>query len=185
MQWDRNLERPFLYTPYYCEENVWHLCQQPQFVGLETKVVFISNARRQCPLWHQRAAVNPAEPVLWDYHVILICKMENTWYVYDLDTALPMPIPVVEYIHRTFAATEKLDLIWHPIFRVVDAEEYARTLSSDRSHMLDEYGNWMQLPPNWPCIFQAPKTNLQQFIDVTDTSIGKVATLVELRAQFG
>ena len=54
------------YQAYYCEENIWRLCQQPQLQVHKSEVVFISNPRRTCALWYQRAAPYPTEPVVWD-----------------------------------------------------------------------------------------------------------------------
>ena len=31
----------YKYTASYCEENVWHLCQEPIFEGVEVKVVMV------------------------------------------------------------------------------------------------------------------------------------------------
>ncbi len=46
----------FRYTPYYCEENVWHLCRQPSLSAFEKEAVFISNPQRACWLWEQKAS---------------------------------------------------------------------------------------------------------------------------------
>ena len=62
------------YAPCYCEENVWQLCHEAQ-VRQDTAsrlVLFISNQRRACALWAQRACRRRHEPVVWDYHVALL-----------------------------------------------------------------------------------------------------------------
>jgi len=71
-----------LYTPYYCEENVYHLCHRllsvlPVDVNIDVLVVFIINPAQHVTLFHQRTTNNkkPQErekPVVWDYHVIAL-----------------------------------------------------------------------------------------------------------------
>ena len=91
------------YQAYYCEENIWRLCQQPQLQVHKSEVVFISNPRRTCALWYQRAAPYPTEPVVWDYHVILLTQTpDNIWQVWDLDTLLGCPLQAEDYFSMTF-----------------------------------------------------------------------------------
>ena len=176
----------FLYTPFYCEENVWQLCQHPQLARLEKRVVFISNQSRSCPFWSQRASADATTPVTWDYHVILICKTGNdgSWEVWDLDTTLGMPVEVEHYIDQTFRHVGMFETPYHPLFKVLDAEAYVRTLSSDRSHMLDADGRWLEPPPDWPEIKQAATTNLMNFIDMNEVASGEIMNAIQLRSTF-
>jgi protein N-terminal glutamine amidohydrolase len=172
----------FLYSAYYCEENIWHLCQHAQFALYDKRVVFISNAQQNCPFWFQRAARIPNEPVYWDYHVILLYFNES-WKVWDLDTLLPLPMPFDEYLEQTFhhrrqSTDEPLDL---PLFKVVPAAQFVREFTSDRSHMKDEHGRWLQAPPPWPPILAGSANNLHRFIDMTDTAFGTIMKLDELQ----
>ncbi|KAF2349480.1 Protein N-terminal glutamine amidohydrolase alpha beta roll [Trinorchestia longiramus] len=57
------------YTQYYCEENVWQLCdsvrrQRPAELS-RCHVVFISNEARCVPLWRQRAGKTDERLVTW------------------------------------------------------------------------------------------------------------------------
>jgi hypothetical protein len=169
-----------LYTPYYCEENIWHLCRQPQFAEAEAKVLFISNPRRQCYFWYQRAARDPSQPILWDYHVVLMVRQQG-WQVWDLDTILPVPIGAREYLDRTFMHVGKAAPDFDPLFRVIDCKEFIDRFASDRSHMLDANGNWLESPPPWEPIGATRPNNLQSFIDMHDTTFGIVLGLAELR----
>ena len=93
----------FRYCPYFCEENVWHLCTDDRVIldhepiPVENRrVVFISNARRRVAMWKQRAG--GSQSVLWDYHVVLLAG-GNVW---DLDTTLGFPIPLDAWVRGSF-----------------------------------------------------------------------------------
>lgn len=168
-----------LYTPFYCEENVWHLTSHPHFAEQPNcKVVFISNHERQCWFWHQRNA--PAQqPILWDYHVILLAADQ----IWDLDTTLPFPCDAQQYLDATFAHVGKVSPDTDPIFRLIDRDIFVSEFASDRSHMLDSLGHWMQPPPAWPVIHtQRATNNLQKFIDMHDTTFGAIYNLPQLKA---
>ena len=172
----------YKYAPYYCEENIWHLCQEKDFRPFEKNVVLISNEARSCSLWHQRAGIVPDQPVVWDYHVILLFK-SNGWKVYDLDTLLATPTPIAEYLSATFregAVQEK----YRAQFRVIDADEFAKVFSSDRSHMLTADGRWQVEPPPWPAIVRNDKSNLMELIDMRKQTIGQVMDLFQFEVAF-
>jgi len=81
-----------LRVPFYCEENIWRLCykrqerQRRQGQGVQPQhnvnanpdqdfVLFISNAQKCCPIFHQKATASSSrrnQPCFWDYHVILL-----------------------------------------------------------------------------------------------------------------
>jgi hypothetical protein len=53
------------------QENVYHLCRQlsealPSSWGVYA--VFISNATKCTPVWHQKHHKDTHTPALWDYH---------------------------------------------------------------------------------------------------------------------
>ena len=171
----------YLYAPYYCEENVWHLCQQEDFRRFDRKVAIISNEGRSCALWNQRARMAQGEPVIWDYHVIMLF-MNDGWQVYDLDTILSTPTPIAQYLRHTFA--RKLPEEYCSLFRILDAEEFVTVFSSDRSHMLDADGNWLVAPPSWPAIVRNQRSNLMRLIDMQDQSFGPALNLTQLEAHF-
>ena len=167
----------YRYQPFYCEENVFHLARDPSLASRRRAVVFISNPERACAMWHQRAAQRPTWPILWDYHVVLL--VGAPWEVWDLDTLLGLPVPARDYLHRSFRAD--IPDKHHPRFRVVDAELFAETFASDRSHMRLPGGRYRQPLPPWPPIGPPGATsNLMCFIDMTAPFLGEVIDLCEL-----
>ena len=60
------------------EENVWKLCERwkqndPNSLD-HLSAVFISNARRQIPIWEQKSATNPEHLVLWVRMLAVMCS---------------------------------------------------------------------------------------------------------------
>lgn len=176
------------YVPYYCEENIWHLCQEDDFRAFDRKVVIISNDRRTCALWNQRAQPVPGEPVIWDYHVILLLASNEHaatgWQVYDLDTFLDVPIALAQYIESTFGDPSMVPAEFCPLFRVIDADEFVSVFSSDRSHMLTADGRWQVPPPPWTAIVRNGESNLMELIDMQKPSFGTVMDLAQFEASF-
>ena len=127
-----------LRVPCYCEENVWRLaCRKlndNQFrdggVAHQYHVVFVSNPRKCVPMFQQVAAKDPNAPCCWDYHVILLCTSaapsgENgkpvngatETVVLDVDSVLPYPCPLDEYLSRTFPTNFEYPAEFLPMFR--------------------------------------------------------------------
>lgn len=177
------------YHAFYCEENVWHLCQAPALAAQARRVVFVSNAQRACPLWLQRAAPSAHQPVVWDYHVVLVARPhpEARWRVWDLDTLLPFPCDLDDWLRASFAPPGAIPDRYAPRFRVLDAQRYLDTFASDRSHMRRDDGAWTVAPPPWPCIQTAAASmNLMRFVDTQDpTFVGHIDDLPGLRRRFG
>ncbi|KAK7506032.1 hypothetical protein BaRGS_00002754 [Batillaria attramentaria] len=174
------------YTSCYCEENVWKLCEHVKLKDPaelnRCYVVFISNKKRQVPLWHQRASKRPDRLVIWDYHVVLIYLHQDLGFlVYDLDTELDFPCPFKSYFAQTIGEEKTLKPEFRRYFRVIRGEEYLREFASDRSHMTKEDGGWMSPPPPYPCI-QTPtcQNNIQDFISM-ETTVG-FGTVVSAKA---
>lgn len=145
------------YCPYFCEENVWHLCQDAS-VGVpvaERSAVFISNRARAVAMRHQRAGAL----VMWDYHVVMIARGA----VWDLDTTLGMPVPLARYVDECFFDAGELA----PRFRVVDAPTFIETFASDRTHMEGTGRPY----PAWGPI--GAGMNLMRFVDVDDPFVGE------------
>lgn len=161
-----------VYTSCYCEENVWKLCEQirdekEQNLD-EYYAVFISNEKRQVPLWMQKSAKDPLAPVVWDYHVLLLRRVGDKGFIYDLDSILPFPCPFEQYVHQAIQNDRQLKKHFHRKFRVIPAESFLRTFASDRSHMKKPNGEWIKTPPPYSPIRTAESTmNLQEFIDMT------------------
>lgn len=180
-----------IYTSCYCEENVWKLCEhimiQKQFHLEEVYAVFISNDRKMVPIWKQKSNSGD-EPVLWDYHVILLhvpSRGQNV--IYDLDTVLPFPCPFDTYAKDALRSDDFIKSIYRRKLRVIPADVYLKTFASDRSHMKDSSGEWRMPPPPYPCIETAEsKMNINSFISM-DPKVGwgEVNTLTEFVQRFG
>ena len=88
----------FRYQPYYCEKNIWWLCQDKRFMAAEALVLVISNASRRCLFWSQRSG----DPILWDYHVVFAERTNAQWLLWDLDTRLEFPGNAESHLSATF-----------------------------------------------------------------------------------
>lgn len=186
----------FLYTAYYCEENIWHLCQRREFSDLERHVVLITNDNRACPLWYQRAA-RKHHPVFWDYHVIMVascikkseadfgCLAEDDArpFVWDLDTVLDCPMDVEAYVAATFQP-HRVPQEFAPMFRVMTASDFVKSFSSDRSHMKDRNNRWLRPPPHWPVIFNGTHSNLLELLELGNKHPGEVLDLKDFVERF-
>lgn len=184
-----------VYTSCYCEENVWKLCQQIKKDNgttlKEYHVVFISNKKRQVPLWMQKSGKDPLSPVIWDYHVILIQKPEEGKpLVYDLDSLLAFPCLLEHYIHQALQNEQTMKKEYHRKFRVIEAQRFLDIFASDRSHMRLPNGQYQHPPPNYAPIRTARESmNLNEFINMSQSynpnSRGKVTDLKGLASTFG
>lgn len=74
-------------------------------------VVFVSNEEKCCPMYCQLASDDPNKPCFWDYHVILVGTpavatrnghAANSSIVIDMDSHLPFPCPVADYLSSAF-----------------------------------------------------------------------------------
>lgn len=181
-----------LYTSCYCEENVWKLCEQvkdtqPNLLPY-CYVVFISNRNQTVPLWKQSVAQNEDGLTVWDYHVIFIHKPcdNSEALVYDLDSLLPFPTSFNTYFIETFRSDDVLKLEYHRYFRIILAESFLKTFSSDRSRMIAEDGSWLKPPPPYPCI-KAPEydNNLNEFISMDPKrGFGEVLSIKQFEERF-
>jgi len=173
------------YQPFYCEENVWW--QVHEAAGRRW-ALFVTNAQQRVLLWHQRLAA-PEEPVLWDYHVVMVREAHGARWIHDLDTRLPSVCPAEAYLEATFpydsATLPEALQPFVPCFRLVPAEDLVATFASDRSHMLTADGAYVHPPPPWPSIEAADgesPTTLARYLDPQDDIAGEVMTLPQLRA---
>lgn len=169
----------FLYQPCYCEENIWHLCQNEQFKN--SYVIFVASKGALFPMLNQRAASYSAMPIFWDYHVILLVPGDKN-QILDFDTSLPFCIGFDTYLSQSFIDNDLLTMEETPFFRVLPSAEFIRLFSSDRSHMKTATG-WRAKPPNWPPIGNI-ESNLSKFIDMTNSSIGEIHSYDALLKRF-
>ncbi|CAA7057146.1 unnamed protein product [Microthlaspi erraticum] len=154
----------FQHTPYYCEENVYLLCKTlcengvADATGSDLFVVFISNEKKQVPLWHQKASTRADGIVLWDYHVICVQRKKESDaepLVWDLDSTLPFPSPLASYVNETIQPSFQLFAEYQRYFRIVHAPLFFKHFASDRRHMKEPDGSWIaQPPPYQPIVSQ-------------------------------
>jgi hypothetical protein len=169
----------FRYHPYYCEENVWWLCQRSELGDGARDVVFITNPNKQCLFREQRATPAGAN-TLWDYHVIVVAGGE----VWDLDTRIGLHVPVDSYLDATFPDLPPGMQELAPMFRVIDSGEFVKVFCTDRSHMRDAKGGWLQPPPPWDAPCNAAHANQMRFVDLGDDIAGEVLDLPSFRARY-
>ena len=155
----------------------------------------------------QRAA-RANQPVVWDYHVILVeVRAASTVLVWDLDTVLPFPCPLNDYLDAAFGFDydgkgKKSMQQLAPKFRVVPAEEYLKYFYCDRMHMFKN-GKWITEPPTYAligvtqnnseneaqsnCGIVSPTTgsNLDQYIDMKNEGDNKGKVFTTLQALRG
>jgi len=173
-----------LRVPCYCEENAWRVAYRHLNTGTTTSssssgdnnvdwkyfIVFISNNRKCCPMFMQRALPkdDPTDYVCWDYHVIVMRSTvqnnndETTIVVsevLDIDTWItPYPTPLSKYLVESFphAADPNFNKQYLPLFNVVRAEDFIKDFYSDRMHMFKD-GKWNSPPPEYPPIMNGLK----------------------------
>lgn len=175
-----------VYTACYCEENIWKLCESwkskdPTHLPY-LSAVFISNERRQIPIWEQKSANNEERIVIWDYHVILVDKSSSPALIYDFDTNLSFPTDVSDYLLRAIRSETKISSRYHRLFRVIPAQEYLDVFASDRSHMLKkDRVTYNSPPPTYPPIRnEKSSNNINDFIEMkSKNGPGKVMNLEE------
>jgi hypothetical protein len=170
------------YTPFYCEENIWWLAQDPQLAASTREVVFVTNAQRTVAVFGQRAGRGPHKGIVWDYHVVLAVHAPGGAQIWDLDCIHGAPLPAAQWLAASFPAIDALPGELRPRFRVVPADELVATFSSDRSHMKLRGGRWRAPPPAWPAIERGP-SNLDHFLDLDAAFAGEVVELAALRAR--
>jgi len=186
-----------LRCPFYCEENVWRLAYR-KMKGAEANkdrhpqhrdyyVAFISNERKNVPMFYQRASSDKDKPCIWDYHVILIAVDKkgnaNKLLVYDVDSTLsPYPMALDQYLSYSFS-DELSATAFAPLFRVIPAALYLQYFESDRSHMYNAHtSSWSAPPPPYQCIFTSTtspsskpttstRSNLKQYLNFGEPSV--------------
>ncbi len=167
-------KQDFLYVPCYCEENVYQLLKSSPLKDFASYAIFISNPSKTCALWNQKAASEPGQPAVWDYHVIPAIFREDTWWVYDLDSFLEFPCSLENYLRESFPLQGQLPESFEPRFKLVPKQYYLQTFASDRSHM-NRGGKWIAEPPVWlPIEAVDERMNLFRFVDMSSQQDGQV-----------
>jgi hypothetical protein len=160
------------YAAFYCEENIWRLCQNPALADMDCDVVFISNHARQCALWGQRAGRSGDGLVLWDYHVVLLARGEQGAQIWDLDAMAGCPLAFEAWWEASWPRVVTAPRAMRPLFRVVARARFVEVFSSDRGHMCAG-GVWSAAPPAWPRIGSGP-SNLMEFVSMREGFEGRV-----------
>lgn len=173
--------KEFNYSANFCEENIWHLCQNPALEPFAKKVLIVSNSQRNCPFRFQKS-INGDEIVWWNYHVILFAATLQVSFIYDFDSTLALPISGKEYFSRTFQRNESWTEKDQPCFKVFSAAEYLDSFVSDRNHMKSPEGNWLSSPPKWPAIGKNGALPLPALLDFTESSQERIYQLDEMFA---
>jgi len=169
------------YHPFYCEENIHRLAARTDLIVSPSEVIFVSNERQQVACWFQRAAP-PGEPLVWDYHVVLLERAPDGPLIWDLDTRLGAPIPAHTWVANTFQDPGWVRAAFHPRFRITPSAELLATFATDRSHMRTPSGRWRRPPPPWDPP-GAPAMNLPSWIDTrNDEGPGRVVDRAGLLA---
>jgi protein N-terminal glutamine amidohydrolase len=169
----------YQYTANFCEENIWHLCQNDELAAFEKTVLIISNKQRNCPLWHQKSAVDLG-PVRWDYHVVLLATRKSERLVYDFDSTLGLPTSLQDYLNQTFKPESPSWETDKPLFKAIDADKYINSFYSDRTHMLNSEGDWVFVPPHWPLIKSMGELPLPELLDFSFSSSHQIYSFEEI-----
>jgi len=179
MQFNHFKREDFAYQAAYCEENIWHLCQQNPLQN--SYVVFIFSKGDAFPILNQRASQHPSLPIFWDYHVVLLVMADNN-QIFDFDTTLPFNTDIETYFRQSFIDERLLSDQETPLFRLVPSGEFAKVFSSDRSHMKTPSG-WLAPIPSWPCIGNSGN-NLSDFIRASENQFGELLTYDSILSRF-
>lgn len=139
--------------------------------GSDLFVVFISNEKKQIPLWNQKASNRADGAVLWDYHVICIQinQAGDKPLVWDLDSKLPFPSPLASYVSETIRPSFQLFSDYDRLFRIVHAPIFLSCFASDRRHMKGSDGHWIEEPPpHEPIVAQdGTEHNLNEYFNIS------------------
>lgn len=101
--------------------------------------------------------------------------------VWDLDSNLPFPCPFLQYVSGAIQPLSFGDSIYRRLFRVMHAPVFLRSFASDRSHMKDPTGNWIELPPKYePIVAEDGATNnLNEYIKMSMDDVGDLESMVK------
>jgi protein N-terminal glutamine amidohydrolase len=152
----------FLYTSLFCEENIWHLTNSLISQGISENtlnILFITNSNNKIAFFNQQATAHN-QAVIWDYHVILLAKIERTYHILDFDTRLPFPDDFDHYLQHSLP--DKIHDEYSSQFRLIPAKVYLSHFNSDRSHMKNVIPD--TLFPTYPAI----QSNNRNKIKLTD-----------------
>ncbi|KPI90135.1 putative N-terminal glutamine amidase [Leptomonas seymouri] len=117
--------------------------------------------------------------VIWDYHVVAVVRFKESgkWFVIDRDSSLPSSKESILgdwckycvdldvycsnalFPERSLAVpyASRVQLLMDAVrYRIITGDEFLCFFRSDRSHMIDSSGKYLQEPPSWPPIKDFP-----------------------------
>ena len=154
----------YLYQPFFCEENIWHLTKRLiTDRELTVQVLYFIN-EQQAVLMTQQIAFGPKRLGCWDYHVVLSLPQEKI--IVDFDSLLGFQSELRQYFSDSFPDQELIDNNFRLTVRIVDGRDYLEFFSSDRSHMIDANGRLLAPFPEWPKI--QSESNPLHLVDLRD-----------------
>ncbi|OEL13233.1 Protein N-terminal glutamine amidohydrolase [Dichanthelium oligosanthes] len=135
-------------------------------MGTDLYVVFISNEEKKVILLHIFLLRNNGE------------VLDLVW---DLDSNLPFPSTFIQYVYNAIQPLAFGNSMYRRLFRVVHAPSFLQSFASDRSHMKDPAGNWIQLPPKYNPIMAADGTtnNLNEYITMSVEDVADLESMVK------
>lgn len=162
------IQQRYRYTALFCEENIWWLCHSligDNIAPEQLTVVFISNPGHQVAVFNQKIG-QPGQPVIWDYHTLLLRKMATGCFVYDFDSCSDFPCDLETYLVESFHQQEQVLPQYRAWFRLIDSTSYLASFSSDRSHMhgiisADQFPDY----PPIKAVDESSSITLQQYIN--------------------
>jgi protein N-terminal glutamine amidohydrolase len=163
---------PCFYHPFYCEENAYHNCG---VLAAGAAMLFIFGAGPWVSMLHQRAAP-PGYVIRWDYHVVAVAPDGR---IIDPDSRLGPEVDAAVYLTESFPEVG-ISEAESPRFRLVPWERAREGFGSDRRHMRNATGGWVQPPPPWPTI-NPGEHRLPQFIAKENNRWGPVLDLAAIR----
>ena len=162
---DKFSRNDFLYTPLFCEENIWWLAKALIEKGMDSAsmaVLFFTNPSTSILMLNQRAT-EPGRMTQWDYHVVLQAEIDQQLWIFDFDSGLDFPEPLLSYLQQTFPEQALLPQQFQCRVRVIPASHYLAHFYSDRSHMMNHVAE--SEFPGYPIIQPELKNNRVELAD--------------------
>ncbi|MBF0265901.1 MAG: hypothetical protein HQL46_11580 [Gammaproteobacteria bacterium] len=172
---NKNIPNKQYYTKFFCEENIWHLCNDilKQKLFKQVEVVFLSNVNQQIAVFHQKSAPEN-QAIVWDYHVILKTHYQSKSLIFDFDSRLPFPCLSDDYI--IYSLPKHIPAAYQAQFRLIAADIFLKEFYSDRSHMagIIDHDKF----PSYPAIL-SNKENKLRLKELIDFSLDLRGTVIK------
>ncbi len=116
-------------------------------------------------------------PIVWDYHVILLAKENEKYKIFDFDSQLDFGCDVDYYFSNSFPQVEIPDEL-APRFMIQSTKFFREHFQSNREHMKDEKGDFVEPEPSWKKISE--ESNLDKYLEM-NTDKNYIVDLNEIR----